>query len=250
MILEVCAGSYSDCVNAYRGGATRVELNSALSLGGLTPSVATLRNVKREMSLEVACMVRNRAAGFCYSNREKIVMLEDTKILLENGADAIVFGCLTKNREVDVEFVRKMVTVIHSFNKKAVFHKAIDVCENYTSSIEKLIECHVDRVLTSAQKRTVLEAKEEIKYIIDTYGEKIEILPGGSINIDNVSEIVNYTHTNQIHSSCKDFHQDHTTSYGVISYSYLDGTDNYECVSLVKVKELKKRLDNLKNRKM
>lgn len=48
MILEVCAGSYSDCVNAYRGGATRVELNSALSLGGLTPSVATLRNVKRE----------------------------------------------------------------------------------------------------------------------------------------------------------------------------------------------------------
>lgn len=177
-------------------------------------------------------------------------MLEDTKILLENGADAIVFGCLTKNREVDVEFVRKMVTVIHSFNKKAVFHKAIDVCENYTSSIEKLIECHVDRVLTSAQKRTVLEAKEEIKYIIDTYGEKIEILPGGSINIDNVSEIVNYTHTNQIHSSCKDFHQDHTTSYGVISYSYLDGTDNYECVSLIKVKELKKRLDNLKNRKM
>lgn len=71
MILEVCAGSYSDCVNAYCGGATRVELNSALSLGGLTPSVATLRNVKREMSLEVACMVRNRGAGFCYSNREK-----------------------------------------------------------------------------------------------------------------------------------------------------------------------------------
>ena len=139
-----------------------------------------------------------------------------------------------------------MVTVIHSFNKKAVFHKAIDVCENYTLSIEKLIECHVDRVLTSAQKRTVLEAKEEIKYIIDTYGEKIEILPGGSINIDNVSEIVNYTHTNQIHSSCKDFHQDHTTSYGDISYSYLDGTDNYEFVSLIKVKELKKRLDNLK----
>lgn len=120
MILEVCAGSYSDCVNAYRGGATRVELNSALSLGGLTPSVATLRNVKREMSLEVACMVRNRGAGFCYSNREKIVMLEDTKILLENGADAIVFGCLTKNREVDVEFVRKMVTVIHSFNKRHI----------------------------------------------------------------------------------------------------------------------------------
>ena len=72
MILEVCAGSYSDCVNAYRGGATRVELDSALSLGGLTPSVATLRNVKREMSLEVACMVRNRAAGFVIQIEKKL----------------------------------------------------------------------------------------------------------------------------------------------------------------------------------
>lgn len=52
-------------------------------------------------------------------------MLEDTKILLENGADAIVFGCLTKNREIDVEFVRKMVTVIHSFNKKQYFIKQL-----------------------------------------------------------------------------------------------------------------------------
>ena len=65
-IVEVCAGSYQDCLAAYRGGAQRAELNSALSVGGLTPSVAALRRAKQETSLKIICMVRPRAAGFCY----------------------------------------------------------------------------------------------------------------------------------------------------------------------------------------
>ena len=62
-IVEVCAGSYQDCLAAYRGGAQRAELNSALSVGGLTPSVAALRRAKQETSLKIICMVRPRAAG-------------------------------------------------------------------------------------------------------------------------------------------------------------------------------------------
>ena len=65
-IVEICTGSYQDCLAAYHGGAKRVELNSALSVGGLTPSVAVLRQVKRDTDLKVICMVRPRAAGFCY----------------------------------------------------------------------------------------------------------------------------------------------------------------------------------------
>ena len=42
-IFEVCAGSVQDCINAQLGGADRVELNSALYLGGLTPSLAMLK---------------------------------------------------------------------------------------------------------------------------------------------------------------------------------------------------------------
>ena len=57
-IVEVCAGSNQDCLAAYRGGAQRAELNSALSVGGLTPSVAALRRAKQETSLKIICMVR------------------------------------------------------------------------------------------------------------------------------------------------------------------------------------------------
>ena len=91
-MIEVCAGSYQDCIAAYQGSAKRVELNSALSVGGLTPSVASLVRVKQETDLTVICMVRVRAAGFCYEKEDVEIMLEDAKILLEHGADGIAFG--------------------------------------------------------------------------------------------------------------------------------------------------------------
>ena len=63
-MIEICCGSYEDALAAYRGGAKRVELNSALHLGGLTPSVASLILTKKNTDLKVIAMVRPRGAGF------------------------------------------------------------------------------------------------------------------------------------------------------------------------------------------
>ena len=93
-IVEVCCGSYYDALQAQYGGARRIELNSALHLGGLTPSLATLLKVKDNTDLEVICMVRPRGAGFCYNDEDFEVMKLDAEILLDNGADGIAFGCL------------------------------------------------------------------------------------------------------------------------------------------------------------
>lgn len=79
-VIEICCGSYEDAINAYRGGAKRIELNSALYLGGLTPSIATLELIKRNTDLEVICMVRPRGAGFCYSDLEKNRFLPKQKL--------------------------------------------------------------------------------------------------------------------------------------------------------------------------
>ena len=65
--VEICCGSYYDAKQAALGGAGRIELNSALMLGGLTPTLATLKMVKEELPLKVIAMVRPRGAGFCYS---------------------------------------------------------------------------------------------------------------------------------------------------------------------------------------
>ena len=95
--LEICCGSLEDAKAAQAGGADRIELNSALYLGGLTPSLASLIMVKEQCTIPVAAMVRPRGGGFCYSDDEFAVMLKDAEILMKNGADGIVFGFLKFN---------------------------------------------------------------------------------------------------------------------------------------------------------
>ena len=148
-IIEICAGSYQDCIAAYKGKAKRVELNSALSVGGLTPSVASLVRVKKETDLSVICMVRPRAAGFCYEKEDVDIIFEDAKILLENGADGISFGFLRNDGSIHKEYTKEMVDLVHSYQKEAVFHRAFDVTPDAFEAIETLIELGVDRVLTS-----------------------------------------------------------------------------------------------------
>lgn len=245
-ILEVCAGSFDDCVSAFQGNADRVELNSALSLGGLTPSLATLMKVKKEIGIETCCMVRPRPAGFNYNVSEFEIMFEDARLLLEAGADGIVFGFLNENFTIQKEYTRKMVELIHSFGKKAIFHRAFDLCENLESSIVDLIECHVDRILTSGGRSNVDEGIKNISNLQSHYGSRIEILAGCGIRVDNVKKILNMTHVTQIHSSCKGYVFDSTTRNAFVSYSYLENNHDctYEAVDTNKVKMLKKVLNS------
>ena len=83
-VVEICAGSYQDCLAAQKMGASRVELNSALSVGGLTPSVAVLRRVKKETQIHVICMVRPRGGGFCYDEQDAVSY---THLIFRNKAN-------------------------------------------------------------------------------------------------------------------------------------------------------------------
>ena len=44
-MLEICCGSFSDVKTAYENGADRVELNSALYMGVLTPTYSVTPSV-------------------------------------------------------------------------------------------------------------------------------------------------------------------------------------------------------------
>ena len=131
----------------------RQELNSALMLGGLTPTTATLRMVKRDFpKLKVITMVRPRGAGFCYSPEDFEVMEAECKELLENGADGIAFGCLREDASLDQEKMRRMTDLIKSMGREAVFHRAFDCSADPFAATEQLISMGIDRILTSGLK--------------------------------------------------------------------------------------------------
>lgn len=239
-IVEICCGSYYDAKNAYLGKAKRIELNSALYLGGLTPSVATLRQVKKDFDLEVICMVRPRGAGFCYNDEDFLIMKEEAKDLLENGADGIAFGILDQDGNIDLKRNQEMIEIIKSYHKTAVFHRAFDCVKDYDQAIRQLIDLGVNRVLTSGLEAKAMDGKEVIKYLQSHYGDQIQILAGSGMNASNAKEMMDHTGIYQVHSSCKDWLNDPTTSSNHVTYAYATSPheNDYEIVSKELVEKL------------
>ncbi len=240
-LFEVCAGSVQDCINAQLGGADRVELNSALHLGGLTPSLAMLKLVKEKTSLKVICMDRPRAAGFCYDDVEIETMFEDAKILLENGADGISFGFLNSDATINVTETKKMVELIHQYQKEAVFHRAFDCVDDPMHAIKQLIDCGVDRILTSGLQPTAMQGASVLEKLQSEFGDRIELLAGSGINANNIRALKEQTGLHQFHGSCKEWCKDPTTTVGNVSYAYHE-SDDYDCVSLEKVRSIVQEL--------
>lgn len=230
VIVEVCVGSVEDCVVANNAKVDRIELNNGLYLGGLTPSLATLIMSKEATDIPIVSMIRPRGGGFHYNDIEVATMFMDARILLENGSDGLAFGFLTESGLVDEELTLKMVKLCHEFQAEAVYHRAFDVVEDANKAMKSLINCGVDRVLTSGLAAKSIDGIKVLKTLNDLYGDRIEILIGSGVNKDNVLELVKGTGINQVHGSFKGWFKDPTTQSNTVSYSYsklgdYDGVD-------------------------
>lgn len=196
-LLEVCCGSVDDVLEAERGGADRVELNSCLMFGGLTPSIGELIAAKKLSKLPIMTMVRPRQAGFCYSEAEYATALADAEQLLEHGSDGLVFGFLNADGSLDVKRTKELARI--AGNKTKVFHRAIDVCEDWKKLLGQLIEIGIDRVLTSGLAPDVFYGIDVIREMMDFAQGAITIMPGAGVNLKNVDKIVEVTGCEQIH---------------------------------------------------
>lgn len=239
-LVEVCAGSYDDVIQAHLGGADRVELNSALFLGGLTPSVGSLVLAKRHTGMKIIAMVRPRGGGFHYEKADFACILEDVQIMLDHGADGIAFGCLTADGHIDNEQNRQIIARIKAAGKEAVFHRAFDCCGDPHQAMKELIQLGADRVLTSGLQTKAVDGKALLKELQDHYGDQIQILAGSGINASNAKILMDDTGITQVHSSCKAWKGDPTTTMNHVSYAYAQGVhqNDYEVVDASIVREL------------
>ena len=198
ILLEICCGSIDDAIQAEKGGADRVELCSALFLGGLTPSLGTIQEAKRRLKIPVMVMVRPRSGGFGYTEAEFATMERDAEAASGSGADGVVFGVLRPDGRIDEKRTKRMCRLIGK--RQAVFHRAFDVTPDPFKALEQLVDLGITRVLTSGQKDTVPEGVELIAELIERAGKRIEILPGGGgLRPFNMHEMVARTGCRQVH---------------------------------------------------
>jgi copper homeostasis protein len=197
ILLEICCGSLDDAVEAERGGADRVELCSALFLGGLTPSLGTIVEADRRLDIPFLAMVRPRGGGFRYSAPEFASMERDVELAVEAGADGVVFGILHENGTVDGDRTRRLVAL--AGERETVFHRAFDVTPDPFVALDQLVDLGITRVLTSGQKDSVPEGAPLIRRLLEHAAGRIEVLPGGGIAAWNVRECVERTGCRQVH---------------------------------------------------
>ncbi len=218
--VEVCAGSVQDCLIAQEIGADQIELNSAVYMGGLTPSLATVKLAKSKVSIPIYPMLRPRGGGFHYSALEVETMLLDAHLFAKEKVEGLVFGFLNEDRSIDVQNTLKFVNICQEYNIDAIFHRAFDNVVDPFIAIETLIQCGVNRVLTSGLAEKSYEGMSLLKKLQEQYGNQIEIIVGSGINKKNVLEIVNTTGVNQVHASFKSWEKDPTTQGQFVSYAY------------------------------
>lgn len=206
---EICCGSIADVQAAKQVGADRLELNQALELGGLTPSVGLLQAVKLLTDIPVMVMIRPHNGPYDYSDEDFDIMKADAVLLLRKGADGIVFGCLRPDRTVDAQRVKTMVDLANG--KQVVFHKAIDQVPDLDEALKTLIECGITRVLIGGGLGRIDEHLPKLKRLQATYGKQIELLPGGGLHGGNLQHFVEAGFA-QLHMTGKRLDTDPLTS--------------------------------------
>ena len=206
ILIELCAGGIDDVLLAHAAGIQRIELNSGMSCGGLTPSPGLLQHARQFYSGQIIAMVRPREGGFCYSKAEFLQMLQDAEFLVQHGSDGLAVGFLNPDSTLDIQRCREFRERFP--NQKLVFHRAFDVVADYASVLEQLVELKYDRILTSGGQPTASLGLQRLQDCQKQAAGRIEILPGSGIRAHNVREIVQHTGCRQVHTSARVQRQD------------------------------------------
>lgn len=200
-ILEVCAGSVESVAAARNGGAARVELCSALEIGGITPSVGLITEARHIEGIALNVLIRPRGGDFLYNESEVATMEQDIVAARQCGADGVVIGALTAEGDVDVQVCNRLIKAAEGMS--ITFHRAFDMCRNPFLALEDIISLGCHRILTSGQAASAYAGITLIKQLVEAAQGRISIMPGCGVNATNATAILNSTGCYEIHASAR-----------------------------------------------
>jgi len=206
MIYEFCAENVTLLEKAMQAGARRIELCDNLAVGGTTPSYGVTKaavELAANYDTTIMTMIRPRGGDFVYTDLEIAIMLEDIRLTTQAGSQGVVFGALTADKKLDKPNLEKLIAA--SKGMEIVFHMAFDELsdEDQLEAIDWLSQAGVTRILTRAGVSGDSLEKRFAHYhrILEHAKGKIEILPGGGIDLDNRQTFIDQLGVTQLHGT-------------------------------------------------
>ena len=206
MIYEFCAENVTLLEKAMQAGARRIELCDNLAVGGTTPSYGVTKaavELAADYDTTIMTMIRPRGGDFVYNDLEIAIMLEDIRLTAQAGSQGVVFGALTADKKLDKANLEKLIAA--SKGMEIVFHMAFDELsdQDQLEAIDWLSQAGVTRILTRAgvSGDSLEQRFAHYHRILEHAAGKIEILPGGGIDMDNRQTFIDQLGVTQLHGT-------------------------------------------------
>ncbi len=200
-LLEVAANSVASACAAQDGGAGRVELCSALELGGLTPSHATIALVRERLRIPLYVLIRPRAGDFLYNDLDIEVMQRDIETCAALGCDGVVLGVLDAEGQVDMLRCRALIGAAGRMG--ITFHRAFDLARDLHRALEDVVALGCERVLTSGGQSSAMEGTGLIRELTTQSAGRLSVMPGAGVHADNIVGLAAATGAREFHASAK-----------------------------------------------
>lgn len=198
--LEVCIDDIAGLEACMEGRADRIELCSALSVGGLTPSAGFMHQASA-LPIPVNAMIRPRDGAFCFTNSELELMCSDILQAAEAGLQGVVLGAATADNELDVPALATMVAVAGTMKK--TLHRVIDTIDDPFKAIDQAVDLGFDHILTSGGSPNVGQGIDQIEKIQHHAQGRIIVMAGAGLRPEYVPLIHNRTGIESFHASCR-----------------------------------------------
>nr|WP_296011639.1 copper homeostasis protein CutC [uncultured Blautia sp.] len=199
--LECCVDSVESAIAAKKGGADRLELCSALVIGGLSPSQALYRKIREQADIPIRVLLRPRFGDFCYTDYEHEILKEEVRSFCKLGADGIVIGTMKPDGTLNLEQMKELMEEAQGMT--VTLHRAFDMCQDPFQTLEEAKRLGIHTILTSGQKNVCTEGMDLLKELVEQAQGKTEILVGGGVDASVLPVLAEKTKAKAFHMSGK-----------------------------------------------
>jgi len=200
-ILECCVDSVESAIHAAKGGASRLELCANLIIGGTTPDVALVKEIRKYSDIRIHALIRPRFGDFCYTEHEMEIMKSQICALKEAGVEGVVIGVLVVDGNLDISKMRELMQEAQGLS--VTLHRAFDMCKEPFQALEGAISLGVHTILTSGQKASAWEGRELLCQLIKQADGRIDIMAGAGISASVIEKLIPVTKGTSYHMSGK-----------------------------------------------